>query len=225
MCHLWPESRTGWPCSLPTCRTLPREDPSLPCWVWTRAAALYSYMPRATEGGLGAEANWKLWAQGYSPDKMLQSQRKWDKERQGDGCGHFPVLTSEGNAEGIGWLSPIAEPACCSHLLWAPVMDRQDRMDRHWFTLQGHTDVHQAHLSGSQTPWAEPQLELKHVFTQVGNSEDIFFPSTDAVVNLLAMYNVRFGGGSQFVQFLAHSVVKSALSLVGATSWLTKRHK
>lgn len=169
MCHLWPESRRGWPCSLPTCRTLPGEDPSLPCWVWTRAGALCILMCNPREGGLRGEADWKLWGQGYALDKVLQIQRKWDKERQGDGCGHFPTAHARGGCRGSRrTCCPIA--ACCCHLLWAPMMGTGTDLPCK------DTHMHQAHISGSQTSRAEPQLELKHVFTQAGNSEDVFSP-------------------------------------------------
>lgn len=132
---------------------------------------------------------------GIHQTKCFRVRENGTRRGQGMDVDTSPVLTSEEDAEGIGGLSPIAEPACCSHLLWAPVMDRQDR---HWFTLQGHTCTPSSHLrQPNPMGWASvgAQTRLHSSWEQWR----YFFPSTDAVVNLLAMYNVRFAGGSQFV--------------------------
>lgn len=117
------------------------------------------------EGGLRAELLWKL-----RPGVPIR-QSASDSEKMG-----------QGQAGGWMWAVPQCSPQrrCRgnsrteSSLLQPPPLGSTDG-DRHWFTLQGH-NVHQAHVSDSQTPWAEPQLELKHIFTQVGKSNDIFSP-------------------------------------------------
>lgn len=89
-----------------------------------------------------------------------------DVGRQGDGCGHSPSAHLRGGGRGnrrtesccrastsLGSSGGIGTELPCKDI-----------------------SVHQAQVSGSQTPRAEPQLELKHVFTLAGNSEDIFSP-------------------------------------------------
>lgn len=96
---------------------------SIPVWLSVDQGWCSSHSHAQAQGG-EAESRSKLKAlsPGYPPAKVLQIQRKWDKEGQRHGWGHFPVPTSEEDGERIGGLSPIAEPACCSHLPWAPMM-------------------------------------------------------------------------------------------------------
>lgn len=158
-----------------------QNSPSLPCWVWPRAGALYTPVCKPREGGLRAEALWKLWGQGYPPEKVLQIQRKRDKERQGHGCGHFP----SGHPGGGCRVSRRTESYCRASLLQPPSVGSSDG-DRHWFPLQGHTWAPSSHLwLPNPTSWtsAGAQARLHSSWEQWRYS----FPSTDAVVNLLAM--------------------------------------
>lgn len=94
-------------------QTLPGEDPSLP-WVWTRAGALYTHMASP-----GSQAESRIFTKGLQVRKMGQGEAGgWMWGGRGMDVDTPPVPISEEEAEGIGGLSPAAEPA----LLWAPVV-------------------------------------------------------------------------------------------------------